>query len=162
MADFAAPLIVLKGRVKPEWLDYNGHMNVAYYTMAFDKGLDEVFDMLGIGADYVAEQKASCFAVEHHTRYIAEMREGDPFSVQCQLLSYDEKRIHCFSTIHQTADNYLAASSEQMNLHVDMNKRRAQPFPAAVLPRLTALLKAHKTMSAPENAGRAINLLKHR
>ena len=25
--------------VKKEWIDYNGHMNVAYYTLAFDLSL---------------------------------------------------------------------------------------------------------------------------
>ncbi len=38
-----APLELRQGRVRPEWLDYNGHMNVAYYVLAFD-----LWVMLGV------------------------------------------------------------------------------------------------------------------
>ena len=27
--------------VRPEWIDYNGHMNMAYYGVLFDEAADE-------------------------------------------------------------------------------------------------------------------------
>jgi acyl-CoA thioester hydrolase len=35
--------------VKPEWIDYNGHLNMAYYNVLFDHGADEVYEDLGFG-----------------------------------------------------------------------------------------------------------------
>ena len=32
--------------VKKEWIDYNGHMNVAYYTLAFDNSLDDFLETI--------------------------------------------------------------------------------------------------------------------
>ena len=29
--------------VLEDWIDYNGHMNVAYYTLAFDRAIDLFF-----------------------------------------------------------------------------------------------------------------------
>ena len=40
--------------VKKEWIDYNGHMNVAYYTLAFDNSLDDFLEtILEIGPTFV-------------------------------------------------------------------------------------------------------------
>jgi len=38
--------------VKPEWIDYNGHMNVAYYVLAFDHAIDDFYGRLGLGEAY--------------------------------------------------------------------------------------------------------------
>ena len=47
---FKTPFRTKNQIVLAEWIDYNGHMNVAYYTLAFDKALDFFFeDVLGIG-----------------------------------------------------------------------------------------------------------------
>ena len=46
----AAPIRTSTRTVPPEWIDYNGHMNVAYYTMAFDQAADEILEgYLGVG-----------------------------------------------------------------------------------------------------------------
>ncbi len=52
----ATPYLCAPRRVEPAWIDYNGHMNMAYYNLVFDQALDEVFDELGIGAAYVQER----------------------------------------------------------------------------------------------------------
>ena len=36
-----APFVTNIKNVLPEWIDYNDHMNVAYYTLAFDEALDD-------------------------------------------------------------------------------------------------------------------------
>jgi acyl-CoA thioesterase FadM len=37
------------GRVGPEHIDYNGHMNVVHYRAAFDASTDGLFAHLGLG-----------------------------------------------------------------------------------------------------------------
>ena len=39
---------VCDGRVLEEWIDVNQHMNVAYYVLAFDWGVDELWRSFGI------------------------------------------------------------------------------------------------------------------
>ena len=55
---------VVNGIVKPEWIDANGHMNVAYYVLAFDLGVDALWESFGITNEYVENSCGSTFAVE--------------------------------------------------------------------------------------------------
>ncbi len=106
-------------------------MNMAYYNVVFDQALDQVFDDLGIGAAYVRDGGGSCFTVEIHVTYIQELKLDDPIRVTFQLLDWDEKRLHFFGEMYHADEGYLAATSEQMSLHVDMTSRKAGPLPRA-------------------------------
>jgi acyl-CoA thioesterase FadM len=90
-------------RVESAWIDYNGHMNMAYYHVLFDQALDHVFDDLGIGAAYVASGAGSCFTAEVHVAYLDELSEADPVRVSYQLLDWDEKRLHLFAEMQRAA-----------------------------------------------------------
>ena len=116
----ATPYLCAPRRVERAWIDYNGHMNMAYYNLVFDQALDQVFDELGIGAAYVRDGGGSCFTVEIHVTYVQELKLDDPLRVTFQLLDWDEKRLHFFGEMHHAEYGYLAATSEQMSLHVDM------------------------------------------
>jgi hypothetical protein len=63
-SDFPTPIDRHRERVRPEWIDYNGHMNVAYYVLVFDHGTDVLFDLLDVGAGYRARSNCSLFAME--------------------------------------------------------------------------------------------------
>lgn len=93
---FDAPIICPPAQVESDWIDYNGHMNMAFYNVVFDRGLDAIFDLLGVGEAY-ARTGGSCFTVEAHVTYIQELNEHDPLRVEYQLLGYDTKRIHSLS-----------------------------------------------------------------
>ena len=54
---------VYKSHVKDEWLDENGHMNVAYYMSAFDDGGEVLFADPGIGWDYTRQSIGTVFVV---------------------------------------------------------------------------------------------------
>ena len=64
--------------VVPEWLDSNGHMNLAFYVVVFDRGTDAWMDLAGLSAAYRAEAGHTVFAVEAHTLYRQELRLGAP------------------------------------------------------------------------------------
>ena len=91
---FFAPFVSSTMRAEAHWIDYNGHLNAAYYNVFFDRAVDEAFGLVGLGPGYVEERKASFFVVESHIRYRRELRENDPVRVTLQLLAFDEKRIH--------------------------------------------------------------------
>lgn len=150
------PFCAYKSRVEKDWLDYNGHMNVAYYTRAFDEATDLWWTYLGLGPEYVKAEGRSVFAVEAHVVYKRELQLGAPLHVTTRLLGFDEKRMHVFLELHHSEKNYLSATEELMVVHVDMKKRAAVPFPDAVLGRLEAALAAHSQLPVPEQVGRQI------
>jgi len=147
-----------RDRVHPEWIDYNGHMNVAYYVLAFDHATDAFLDYLGMGEAYRHSQDASVFTAEAHVTYERELGEGDSLRFQTQLLGYDRKRIHYFHTMYHDEDGYLAATNELMILHVDMTARRVAPMPDAVLDALASLNDRHETVPRPPQVGRVMGL----
>lgn len=124
---------IVHGRVLPEWIDINGHMNVAYYVLAFDQAVDALWARLGITDEYIRETRGSTFAVECHVTYQRELKEGEPYCVTSEILAYDEKRIHQFQRMYHADEKYLAATAEWMNLHVDLESRRVSAWPANVL-----------------------------
>ncbi len=144
--------------VDPAWIDYNGHLNMAYYSLLFDNGLDHVFDRLGCGADYARSGAGSCFVVETHVSFLGELVVNDPLRITFQLLDADSKRLHYFMEMYHANDGYLAATSEQMSLHVDMATRRSAPFPPDIAARIETLKAQHATLPRPERAGRAIGI----
>ena len=90
----AAPLTLHHECVDSNWIDYNGHMNLAYYMLAFDHATDAFFDYIGIGVDYLQSSKCSTFTLEAHITYERELMENDPMRFETQLLNFDKKRLH--------------------------------------------------------------------
>jgi acyl-CoA thioester hydrolase len=153
---FFAPFVSSVMRVEPGWIDYNGHLNMAYYNVLFDRAVDEAFELLGCGLDYVKTRQHSCFTAEVHVRYLRELHVGDPVRVTFQLLDYDAKRMHYFEQLFHASDGWVSATSENMSLHVDMAAGKTAPFPDDVARGLARMKAAHAKLPRPEAAGRRI------
>ncbi len=151
-----APFLSSVMRVEPGWIDYNGHLNMAYYNVLFDRAVDEVYELLGCGLAYVERQRHSCFTAEVHVRYLRELNAGDPVRVSFQLLDYDTKRLHYFEQLHHAEEGWLSATSENLALHVDMQAKKTAPFPERVKERLALMKAAHGNLPVPDGAGRRI------
>ncbi len=142
--------------VQPDWVDYNGHMNVGYYVVAFDKATDVLLDHLGIGASYRQECDASVFVLEAHVTYDREVGLGDRLCFNTQLLDQDTKRMHVLHRMYHADQHYLAATNELMIMHIDLKTRRSAPFPETALARLQDLKRDHDALPKPDAAGRTI------
>ncbi len=153
---FFAPFVSSAMQVEPQWIDYNGHLNMAYYNVLFDRAVDEVYELMGIGREYLKRSRHSTFTAEVHIRYLRELHAGDPVRVTYQLLGYDAKRLHYFEQLFHTGEGFVSATSENMTLHVDMNIKKAAPFPENVLRRIARMMTAHGKLPYPEAAGRRI------
>lgn len=145
-------------KVEAAWVDLNGHMNMAYYHLLFDESLDKVFNTLGIGWEYTQSGEGSSFTAEVHVCYLDELKEGEPVRITYQLLDWDAKRIHVFGHMYHAEKGYLAATSEQMCVHVDMKTRRVSPFPEAMQAKIAAMMEAHKALPRSEQTGRVIGI----
>ncbi|MDH3612247.1 MAG: thioesterase family protein [Gammaproteobacteria bacterium] len=149
---------VSRGRVLPGWIDVNDHMNVAYYVLAFDGGVDALWDRFGITDEHIQEMKSSTFAVESHVIYRRELKLDDPFIVTAQILAFDEKRIHQFQRLYHAEGLFLAATAEWMNLHVDLVTRRVAPWPKAILEDIQKVANTQGDWPYPHEAGRQMRV----
>ncbi len=149
---------IAEGIVLPEWIDGNGHMNVAYYVLAFDLGVDALWEQFGITSEYVEKSYGSTFAVESHITYQQELLEGDRYFVTAQMLAYDDKRIHQFQRLYHAEKNYLAATAEWMNLHVDLESRRVSPWPQSILAKLDDYSRGQAGHAFPAEAGKQMQI----
>jgi len=153
----AAPFVSRVLEVEKEWIDYNGHMNMAYYNVLFDRCVDEVFDTLGIGAKYAEERRLTTYTAEIHVCYVRELHLGDRVNCAFRILDHDEKRFHTFQELYHV-DGWLAATSEVLTLHVDMAGPKVCPFPPDILANIAAMRAVHAALPVPERAGRSIGI----
>jgi len=151
-----APFLASVMQIEPQWIDYNGHLNMAYYNVMFDRAIDELWLALGIGPGYMKARNGSTFTAECHVRYLREIHLGDPVQISILLLAADEKRLHTFEELRHATEGWLSATSENMTIHIDMTARRTAPFPPDIRARIEAMAKAHSTIPRPEGIGRKI------
>lgn len=153
----AVPLISREMEVEKDWIDYNGHMNMAYYNVLFDRGADEAFELLGMGPDYARTRRLTSYTAEIHVCYVREVHLGDRVKASFQMLDADDKRIHFYQELYHS-DGWLSATSEVLMLHVDMAGPRVAPFPPDISERVEAMRRAHAALPRPERAGRSIGI----
>jgi acyl-CoA thioester hydrolase len=142
--------------VEPQWIDYNGHLNMAYYNVLFDRAVDEVYEFLGIGPSYLKRTGNTTMTAEVHVRYLRELHVNAPVRARFQLLNYDEKRIHYFGQLMHAEEGWLSASSENMGLHVNIAAKKVMPWPPDVMTALARMQQAHDALPVPVDAGRRI------
>ena len=153
-----APLALHRETVDPAWIDYNGHMNLAYYVLAFDHATDEFFDYIGLGAAYLEANNCSTFTLEAHVTYERELMAGDPMRFDTQLLDHDAKRLHYMHMMYHAEGGYLASTHELISLQVNRAERRSSAMPRSVIDRLDQVAAAHRALPRPAQAGRVISL----
>ena len=155
---FPAPFVSSIMRIEPQWIDYNGHLNVAYYNVLFDRAVDELYELIGLGPAYLEKHRHTTMVAEAHVRYLRELRQEDPVRVTVQLLDYDAKRIHLFEQLLHASENWVSATSENMTLGVDMTAKKVAPFTDDVLRMLERMKTAHTVLPRPQAAGRSIKM----
>ncbi|MEN7342436.1 MAG: thioesterase family protein [Pseudomonadota bacterium] len=151
---------VYSGKVQPEWIDVNDHMNVAWYLLAFDYGIDGLWHQFGISDERRDLTGDSTFAVESHVRYLNELRLDEAFVIQSHVIAYDEKRIHQFQYLFSKDSLKLSATCEWLHLHVDLNTRRVTPWPEDLLRNIAAHPCSTSSLTAPEALGQVISIQK--
>lgn len=144
--------------VAPDWVDYNGHMNVAYYVLIFDHATDAFLERIGMDEKLRMETGSSVFVAEAHVTYDNEVMEGEKVYVTSQVLDHDEKRLHLFHSMHNCKDDSLCATNELMILQVNLNTRKVGPFIDHVQDRIRDIYGKHRTLKDPAGKGRVIGI----
>ncbi|MFF3713909.1 thioesterase family protein [Streptomyces phaeochromogenes] len=152
-------LPLFRETVRPEWIDYNGHLSEAFYVLVFGHATDAMMGATGMDAMYRADSGCSLYTVESHIRYLRDVPEGAHLGVRTRVLGAGGKKAHFTHEMYvldaaQAApdeDAAVVATSELLALHVDQKAGRAIPFPEGVRDRLAPLVEA-----APAWAGRSV------
>lgn len=159
-AESANPFRPPPQTVEDQWLDFNGHMNMAFYNVAFDRNLDAFFRHLGVAEDYGETRRLSFFTAEVHVVYRRELPPRAPIESTIRLAGLDAKRIVMFGELYHGTEGYLSATSEQLLLHVHLDERRVVPMPDDVFARLSAEYARTAPLGPPEGLGRSVMRLR--
>jgi acyl-CoA thioester hydrolase len=155
------PAVICSTEIKPEWLDYNNHMNVAYYVLVFDLAFEELLLSLGLGEEGAKATGISTMALESHITYDQEVSLGQGVEIRMQLVDHDHKRMHLYLEMHVKGRNgYLASTLEQISMCVDLNERKSASFPKEVMAKIETLSQQQSHLERPDNIGRIIGIRK--
>lgn len=149
-------VVVSRTTVEADWLDYNDHMNVAFYVLAFDRAIDDIKAVFGIDEAYRRAQGRSTVALEAHITYRNEASLGDLLEVRTRIADCDTKRVHFAQEMYRGPD--LLATRESLGISFDLAARRTCPFEPAVLARIEALHAAQAAGPRLAWLGRRVGL----
>lgn len=154
----AEPLALYRTTVADNWIDYNGHVNFAYYVVAFDEACDRLMDYFGLGESYRSATNRTMYMLEAHVTYTREVKLGDKLAVETQLVGFDRKRIHFFHRMNHVETGDLTATIECIVVHVDVNGPRATEMPAESLAIIERVYAEHRQLPRPPELGRRVSL----
>jgi carnitine 3-dehydrogenase len=152
-ADGGAPLRLIETQVRPEWLDYNGHMTDSRFLQVFGDATDALLRHAGVDEAYRKSGRA-LYTVETHVTHQAEARALEPLYVASRVLEVDDKRVRLFHSLHRRGDDRQVATAEQLYLHVSTQAGRASPMDPEVRARLAAICASQAALPPPPEAGR--------
>ncbi|KPK08716.1 MAG: hypothetical protein AMJ64_02610 [Betaproteobacteria bacterium SG8_39] len=157
-ADIQTPFAEARAVVRPEWIDYNGHMNVGYFSVVFDIAADAFLEFLGFTQDFRRQYGSTTFALEQHLNFLREVNQGDTLRFEARLLDYGEKRFHFYQEMFCVGDDRPAASCEGLSAHVSTKTRKTAAMPEVLLERLAAIKQAHAVLARPWQVGHVISV----
>lgn len=154
----AAPLQLHREIVRPDWVDYNGHLRDAFYLLIFSYATDALMDYVGLDEAERTRTHSSLYTLECHINYLHEVKVGTEVQIETQLIGHDAKRLHIYHAMHLAGAAEPVSVSEQMLLHVDMRGPKSAAFHPDVMERVQAIAVAHSQLPQPKYTGRVIRL----
>ncbi|MGH6893211.1 MAG: thioesterase family protein [Dongiaceae bacterium] len=158
----AAPLTTYRTRVKPEWVDYNNHLNDGYYLVIMSLGTDAFQDLIAMSGAERRATKTTIYTLEAHVNYLRELKQDEEVEVRTQLIGFDQKRFQLYHTMHaERLGAEIAAASEFMLVNIDTSgEPKSAPFRPEVAAKLAEIMETHRALPLPAFSGRAIALPK--
>ncbi len=156
---YPAPVEVRGFTVDPEWIDYNGHMNVGYYGVAFDNALEMVMvEHLGLGAPQVQADGQGPYIIQSSQSFLREIVADMPFYFRFRLLDADHKRGHYFAQMISEEDDMVCATQEALFMNVSHATGRSVNYPDWAVARLSRMVADHKDLEAVPQIGQQIGI----
>lgn len=156
-AKFDTPVIAPEMIVEEQWIDYNDHLNMAYYNVLFDRTADFAVDILSCGESYRRATGKTLMAAEAHVTYLRELKKGARVRGTFRLLDADQKRLHIYQELYHS-EGWLSATSESVHLHVDLAGPNVVPFPDDIVADVQTMLRYHRSLPKTKYIGRVMGL----
>ena len=134
-----------------DWTDYNGHMNLAFYILVFDKGAEEILSKFKMGEQSAKTTKKITMAVESHTTYNNEVKENEKVDVYLSYFDHDKKRLHYKLEMYEKSKNILSATTEVLSLYIDLNIRKVAEFENEKLEIMDQFIEENKSKFKIDN-----------
>lgn len=157
---FDTPVICPPIKLLPEWIDYNDHLNVAYYTLIFDRSAETAVDILNLGEAYRRAENRTLVTAEAHITYIRELKLGADVRATFRLLDADAKSLHVYQELYH-ADGWLAATQESIVLHVDLAAEggpKVARMADAIRIDVQTMLRYHSSLPRTKYVGRVLGI----
>jgi acyl-CoA thioester hydrolase len=151
---------IFETSIRPEWIDYNGHLRDAFFAVIFSEAIDAFMDRVGLDAGYRQRTGGTLYTVEMHLHYLREVKQTDTAIVTLRILGSDAKRLHVSLELLRAGNPDVAAGAEVMLLHVRQHEGKVAtaPFPPEVSAALAALQSAGAAMEAGVPGSRRMEL----
>jgi len=130
--------------IKKEWIDYNNHMNMAYYVLVFDEVWEIILKKFKMGEDSAKSTQMSTMVVETHTTYNSEVKLGDEVEINLTFFDHDKKRLHFKMEMIEKSSRKLSATLEMLSLYIDLNKRKVAEFEQDKIKLMDDFIKLNK------------------
>ena len=138
-------------KVIKDWVDYNGHMNMAYYVLIFDQAWEVALEKFKMGENAAKSQQRSTMVVETNTKYINEVKENEEVDINLIYFDHDKKRLHLKMEMNEKRTNKLSASMEWISLYIDLGKRKVTEFELDKIELMDNFIKENNSKFSNEN-----------
>ena len=129
------PIKVSQGKVKEDWIDYNGHMNMAYYVQCFEESSDFLLEHMDLGYRYAIEEQKGVFVIKCEINYRKEINLHENFIISLEELVYKGKKLivglKMFNENNETIADYKI-----LNLNVDLETKKSITFSPKIIAQL--------------------------
>ena len=95
--------------VRPDWIDYNDHMQDAYYGLAFSYAIDHFQDAVGFDDKYRRRSGNTIYVIEDHKFYLNEVKLASELKIETNLIDTDKQKFVLYSQMF--VNNELVAVS---------------------------------------------------
>ena len=127
--------------VRPEWVDYNGHMTDFRYLQVFGEAMDVLYRRVGVDEGYRLSGRM-LYTVDTQISYLAEAKVNEPLYATTRVLSVDHKRLKVLHHLHRGSDDKLIATGAQTHVHVNSQAGKASAMDEDLYRRLESLRAA--------------------
>ena len=145
------PVYLKSQNIIKEWVDYNNHLNMAYYVLIFDQALEVILEKFNMGAKSAKTEKRSTMVVETNTKYINEVQEGIEIDIFLTFFDHDKKRLHLKMEMVEKKTKKISASIEWLSLYVNLETRKVTEFESEKIIIMDSFIKENKKNFNNEN-----------
>jgi acyl-CoA thioester hydrolase len=148
---------IYRDTVKPEWVDYNGHLRDAFYMLIYSLATDAFMDRIGLDDAGRRARHRTLYTLEAHINYLREIKEGAAVRVDARVIALDKKRVHLYLEMFEGESAEPVSACEQMMMHIDNS---GEPKAASFDEDVAAKIAAHPVIDKADAryAGRVIGL----